>query len=352
MATRQHFATLDGLRGLAAAAVMLRHLTEDFSLPQVVGHGYLAVDLFFILSGFVICWAYERRLDQGWSKAEFARVRLVRLLPMIVLGSLLGGLLTGLERPSLSHLIEATLLSMIALPCPWHGVLFPVDGPLWSMFYELLSNAVYVMVRPRLIGKVLLLAITAAAAATAFVAFRLGGLDAGFLTHHGWAGAPRLAFPFLAGVLIHQLYKRRSILSFRAPAWLLAAVLVAVLVTPNGLGGGGLDIFYSLIVLPALVWLGLHSQVGRRSAGVCALAGELSYPLYVVHKPIEVAMGHLVSHLAAPKRAAAAGGCVIIVVVLASVASRRYDVPVRRFLTELTKPRTRLDPAVAVAVRG
>ena len=314
---------------------MLRHLNEPFCLPQLVGHGYLAVDFFFILSGFVICWAYEQRLATGWSNVEFVRVRLIRLLPLIALGSVLGGLATGLERPSLSHLIEATLLSMATMPFPWRGALFPVNGPLWSMFYELVSNGVYVAARPLLGRKVLLSTMMVAALAVIVVAVRIGNLDAGFLIHHGWAGAPRLAFPFLAGVLIYRFYVRDPSSRFAAPAWMLAVALVAVLVLPevNGPGGAALDILCSLVVLPALVWFGVRARVGARVARMCAVAGELSYPVYVIHKPIEIAAGHLADRWATPWRAMAAGGCVVVIFSLASLAARRYDAPIRRRLT-------------------
>src|SRR5580693_5691081 len=88
--SKHHIATLDGLRGVAALDVMAFHGTFGTTFHQYVSRGYLAVDFFFVLSGYVIARAYEARLEAGWSKREFFRIRAIRLYPMIVIGMALG----------------------------------------------------------------------------------------------------------------------------------------------------------------------------------------------------------------------------------------------------------------------
>ena len=91
--TKPHYDILDGLRGIAALTVVWFHIFEAFAtshLDQRINHGYLAVDFFFILSGFVIGYAYDDR----WKKmtvTEFLKRRLIRLHPMVVIGAVIGG---------------------------------------------------------------------------------------------------------------------------------------------------------------------------------------------------------------------------------------------------------------------
>lgn len=97
LAPKTHYAILDGLRGVAAIMVVLYHLFEgsmsdrEFHTDQIINHGYLSVDFFFMLSGFVIGYA----CDDRWGRMnlwDFCKRRLVRLQPMVVFGMLIGGI--------------------------------------------------------------------------------------------------------------------------------------------------------------------------------------------------------------------------------------------------------------------
>ena len=84
---------VNGLRGVAALMVILYHIFEGFATSptdQRFNHGYLAVDFFFVLSGFVIGYAYDDRWKAGFKTKGFFKRRLIRLHPMIVLGFVLG----------------------------------------------------------------------------------------------------------------------------------------------------------------------------------------------------------------------------------------------------------------------
>ncbi len=125
--SKQHFHILDGLRGIAALAVVVFHFMEwiipDFT-QNFIGHGFLAVDFFFCLSGFVIAYAYDKRLPQMGIRAFFTS-RLIRLHPLVIIGTLLG--LLGLfldpfadhasaHSPGNIALIFVCALLMIPLP--------------------------------------------------------------------------------------------------------------------------------------------------------------------------------------------------------------------------------------------
>ena len=94
--SKSHYHILDGLRGVASIMVVIFHVFETFNVGnrfvQIINHGYLAVDFFFVLSGFVVAYAYDDR----WGKMtqwDFYKRRLVRLQPMVIMGSLIGAAL-------------------------------------------------------------------------------------------------------------------------------------------------------------------------------------------------------------------------------------------------------------------
>lgn len=94
LSIKPHYPILDGLRGVAAIIVVTFHLAEPLGtshLDILVNHGYLAVDFFFLLSGFVMGYAYDDR----WGKmtvGSFLKRRVERLQPMVILGMTLGAI--------------------------------------------------------------------------------------------------------------------------------------------------------------------------------------------------------------------------------------------------------------------
>ena len=93
LASKPHYEILDGLRGVAAVMVIIFHLFEAHAggshLTQIINHGYLAVDFFFMLSGFVIGYAYDDRWNR-MTVGTFFKRRIIRLHPMVIMGSIVG----------------------------------------------------------------------------------------------------------------------------------------------------------------------------------------------------------------------------------------------------------------------
>ena len=163
--TKPHYELLDGLRGVAALLVVFYHIFEGLSfaaggtLITVINHGYLAVDFFFILSGFVIGYAYDDRLGKSMSLGNFFKRRLIRLHPMIVMGAVLGVIFYLLQGSvqwdgthiSLSLVMLALLCAMFFIPAApgacydirGNGEMFPLNGPSWSLFFEYIGNILY-----------------------------------------------------------------------------------------------------------------------------------------------------------------------------------------------------------------
>ena len=156
---KNHFEILDGLRGVAAVMVVIFHLFDAFSvdnhLIKIINHGYLAVDFFFLLSGFVIGYAYNDRWNKMSLKIFFKR-RLIRLHPMVIMGMIIGAICfyfgaSPILFPQLSQVpFWKVLLTMFVgftlLPLPtsmdirgW-GEMHPLNGPAWTLFFEYVGN--------------------------------------------------------------------------------------------------------------------------------------------------------------------------------------------------------------------
>ena len=187
--TKQHFEILDGLRGVAALAIVVFHFMEwvfpDAS-KNFIGHGFLAVDFFFCLSGFVIGYAYDDRLGK-MGIGEFFKSRLIRLHPLVILGSVLG-LIALLVDPFGDHaalhsagsIFLLFLTSVFVVPYPVMQErsynLFSLNAPAWSLFWEYVANIIYAFVLVRLGRRALLILTVIAAAALGFVAYKTGNL--------------------------------------------------------------------------------------------------------------------------------------------------------------------------------
>lgn len=152
--TKPHYELLDGLRGVAALLVIWYHVFEGFAtspVDQWLNHGYLAVDFFFILSGFVIGYAYDDRWKSTMDVKGFFKRRLIRLHPMVVMGAVLGAVtfcIQGCEQwdgmqVAVSSVLLAILLNFFMIPAlpgaapevRGNGEMFPLNGPAWSLFF-------------------------------------------------------------------------------------------------------------------------------------------------------------------------------------------------------------------------
>lgn len=361
---KAHYLLLDALRGVAALCVICYHFGEAFAtspLDQGFNHGYLAVDFFFVLSGFVIGYAYDERLRAGrLSCWGFVCKRLVRLQPMMVMGAVLG-LITycigGCLRWDGSHvealpIAGAFLLNLLMLPLLPGSALdvrgnnegYPLNGPSWSLFFEYLGSLLFVLAVRRLSVKALRAWVLALGLClAAYSLFKVSGfhnIGVGWsMTLLGFAGGLlRVAFSMSLGLLVFRTFRP---LKLRGAFWWCAAVLVVLLGMPYvGVGSAlWLNSVYELLLLggvfPLVVVLG--ASVQPREGGesrLCTLLGNLSYPLYAVHYPFmylfyawvwDNGLGFWETVWVMPL-------LVVGVVVLAYVAWRFYDVPVRRRL--------------------
>ena len=220
--TKPHYAVLDGLRGVAAITVVCFHIFEAFAtshLDQRNNHGYLAVDFFFMLSGFVVGYAYDDRWKTMTTK-EFIKRRIIRLHPMVVMGAIIGAIMFysqgcsvwDVTKVTFSSLAIATLLNALLIPAlPGHevrglGEMFPLNGPSWSLFFEYIGNILYALIIRRFSTKVLagLVILFGVGLAVFAILGPLGDICAGFsfTGTEFTAGSLRLLFSFTAGLFL------------------------------------------------------------------------------------------------------------------------------------------------------
>ena len=373
LASKPRYEILDGLRGVAAVLVVLFHLLETYSgcqAHQIINHGYLAVDFFFVLSGFVIGYAYDDRWDKMTTWGFFKR-RLVRLQPMVIMGTVVGACFylfgQGDGFPLIGNVpgwkvLLAFVMGCLMIPCGagmdirgW-GEMNSFNGPNWSLTWEYVGNILYALVFRRLpkIG----LAILAAAAAFCTLDLCLdwnvfGLLTEGHAGHRytvigGWSltseqvyvGLTRLFYPFIIGLLISRIGK---FIKVKNGFWWCSLIL-AVLFSIPCVGGADnvLNGVYNatciLILMPLVVMMGAGSHIkGEKSAKVCNFLGEISYPLYITHYPLMyMQMNWAWSHPDAPAYAhvMVCIGCFLLSIGIAYACLKLYDIPVRKWLTE------------------
>ncbi len=336
------YSTVNGLRGVAALAVATHHGQGFFGRWMAEG-GYRAVDLFFVLSGFVLAHAYERRFETGMTTRAFFWIRLRRFYPLYLVGVLIGSLSAAVAwkldtgTPAPFGLVRTIGFGLFMLPYPTLNpdqMLYPVNVPAWSLFFELVINVVYVAFRRRLSTPFLLLTVPLAGAMLAVVGMVHGSLDLGSRWGSFGGGLLRVYFSFFAGVLIFRLFPHagtRSILSWG----LLALSIVLVVAWPKGPVRVGFDLVCVLLLLPAIVALAVRFEPSKRARSVFETLGAISFPLYAIHYPIlEFASRVLRATGSQPAAVAPWAGVVLLVAIcFASVLlDRFYDGPVQQAL--------------------
>lgn len=336
--SKAHFEVLDGLRGTAALMVVLFHFSEPLlGDPQAnpLGHVFLAVDFFFCLSGFVIGYAYDGRRELG--VAGFVRTRLLRLHPLVLAGATLGLLsflldpYGGTARAADVALAYASVLLLVpyaaGLPDRF-DLLFQLNAPAWSLFWEYVASLAYALVLWRLPRRALLALVLCAGAALAALAWHAGTIDGGWGLSNWWQGGLRTAYSFCAGLLA---WRWRFVLRTRCGYLLLSLALVAGLLAART---WMLELALVLAGFPLLVALGAGGTVSGRAGTLCRFMGRISYPLYITHNMLIWPFAHFVqrAHPGPLLTAAVVAGGVGVALATAYAALRWFDEPLRTCL--------------------
>ncbi|MEB0264031.1 MULTISPECIES: acyltransferase [unclassified Mucilaginibacter] len=346
--TKQHFDMLDGLRGVAALSVVCFHFMEMVYAPErnFIAHGFLAVDFFFCLSGFVIGYAYDDRIGK-MGVVEFFKSRIIRLHPLVILGSIFG-LLAFLFDPfavmpngySAGKIALIFLSSVLLMPYPIMQErafnLFSFNAPAWSLFWEYVANVFYAFILFRVGRKLLLILTVFAALSICYVAYRTGNVIGGWSGGTFWDGSARISYSFLAGLLI---YRSKWVIKNKLGFVGLGALLILAFVMPFNKWVWLTEPLVVLFYFPLLVSLGAGAVLTPGLKKLCQFSGNMSYPLYMTHYAAIWAFGNYYN---ANKPATGQLALIIIVGMILLVAFAYlvmvfYDIPVRKYLTAKRK---------------
>ncbi|ANE50812.1 acyltransferase family protein [Flavisolibacter tropicus] len=311
MASKPHYPILDALRGVAALTVVAFHIFEAHATSpsdQIINHGYLAVDFFFLLSGFVIGYAYDDR----WSKmsvGNFLRRRVERLQPMVIIGMVIGAVCFYFQASSVWPVIATVpswklllvmVIGFIMIPLPpsmdirgWNET-YPLNGPGWSLFYEYVVNILYALFIRKLSKTLLTILVMLAGAVLIQYAVTSASGD----VIGGWSlepaqlrvGFTRVMYPFFAGLLLFRTVRLTRVKN----AFQWCSLLLLVILAAPRIGGeqqlwmnGLYDSLCIVFLFPLIVYLGASGElITSTSKRWCKFLGDISYPIYITHYPL------------------------------------------------------------------
>lgn len=307
----QRYVALDGLRGALAIAVVIHHLAL-LGGKHWFNSAWIAVDVFFALSGFILSHTYAQRINEGMGFSAFMYRRLDRLYPLYLLGTLLG--ILAFWTGSLHALDWRTVVAaLVVLPTPeaelWTrpgpaSPAFPVNDPSWSLFFELIASALFfawLKLGSRWL-RVLAAATVVALYAAAVVAY---GPHSGWSTYNFAGGLPRVALFFFLGVLLYRLHRPMA-RGMAAPLALVALLVLCFAVRNH------VVVYATLLVLaPVTILATAECRVDAQGRwhGVLDQLGRISYPIYILHYPVAMALRAALPALPPPAYVALGVAC-------------------------------------------
>ncbi len=346
--SRERLVLLDGMRGIAAFAVIVDHVPSE-PLRQLLSGRHLAVDFFFVLSGLVLAMAYSGMVKKPAGVARFFTLRMIRLYPLYLLGLMTGMAVTlffalrGWGEVEPGTFLPSALSGLLFLPSPStfgavppQDTLFPFDGPAWSLFFELIANLAWA-VGALLVGIRLRLVFLAICAVWVGVSvFNANLLGAGWLWSDFDVGLSRVLFSFFCGVAIHDLLALRRI--GKVPVILPFGLFLLVLAFPAPEAyRHGFDVFAVLVLIPVTVYLAAQARIWRIADPACRWLGKVSYGVYILHVPLFMGVGVVLAKLGTGQTFN-----VIFMAVFAAlvthVATIVYEVPLQRWLKKTLLP--------------
>ena len=366
--TKAHYDLLDGLRGVAALMVIWYHVFEGYAFAgggniETLNHGYLAVDFFFILSGFVIGYAYDDRWGKSLTMKDFFKRRLIRLHPMVIMGAVLGAITFCIQgcvqwdgtHVAISMIMLSLLCTIFFIPAMpgvgyevrGNGEMFPLNGPCWSLFFEYIGNILYALFIRRLSNKALtVFVVLLGAALAAFAVFNVstyGNIGVGWTLDgvNFLGGSLRMLFPFSLGMLMSRNFKPMKV---KGAFWICTIALIALFSVPYLEGmeplcmNGIYEAFCVIVAFPIILWIGASgTTTDVQSTKVCKFLGDISYPVYVIHYPLMYLFYAwlIKNQLYTLGETWQVALCVYaLCIVLAYLSLKFYDEPLRKYLAK------------------
>ena len=335
--TTVHIPALDGLRGIAAFIVLMFHAAQIIWPDCILPHAYLAVDFFFLLSGYMVAHAYEEKLKTSMSVWRFAAIRLARFYPMVFAGAVFGVLYFGLKQILKAPFEASDILTSFAAALTFmpsmalyatQKQLYPLNPPEWTLFYELAVNFIYASFAHRLTAARLAAVCVVSAVALIYVAVKNHGLDVGTLKDSFGAAFVRTLFPFSVGLLLHRF---KPVWRMDGPLSLIPFfLLVAILCMPLDNRSAAYALVAVGLIFPSIILYASLCKLSPTLDRICTVLGTLSYPLYAVHYPILTIIARLAAHIDVSATPILAGfGCLSSIAV-ATFLYKFWDKPIRQ----------------------
>ena len=333
--------TLDALRGVAAIAVVAFHYPE-WLVPLSPSSGYLAVDLFFVLSGIVIARSYDARFGGGMSSAEFLGKRLIRLYPLYALGTLLGlsfrlaSVLGHFQHFNVPELLMTAARSAFFIPSPAGRdtpVLFPLDLPAWSLFWELMVNVLFALSWRFLTGARLVAIVLVSATGLVFLIIASGNANGGFTSSSWLMGFTRAVFGFAFGVLLAR-YTAKDRRRPSAVAFVTLTAATVFLLSVHTELRAAYDLCCILILFPLIAHLAVRFEPPAVLQSTATFLGLISYALYLLSFPLLGAVNVVLPRLSIDPGIRLTAVLVAALLAACWLADRIYDAPLRRYLAE------------------
>lgn len=301
--------------------VMVYHFNVRAALFVVHGKplfstAALSVDLFFMLSGFVLAFSYGQKVKAGMRFSKYMSKRLIRLYPMYFIGLIIGlisailligtpyanfgysGISNGffLNAFFMPYIHNYTIYSFGGVRGNW-GEIFMLNPPGWSLFFEMFVSIIFVFLaklEDRTLNYFCGISFTFLIA-IGFATMKMKG-DFGFTAEMGWGreniwgGFPRVLFGFTLGMILLRENTIRNYIAHHLRNYFgiisLYFILIVSLSLPFNFHG-----IYSLIflVFAAPVMISLGADLQEKSIilqKITDFLGRISYPLYCVHFPV------------------------------------------------------------------
>ncbi len=339
---KPHYPILDGLRGTAAMLVVIFHLLEAvYPVPanHPMHHGYLAVDFFYLLSGFVVGYAYDDRWGRMTLK-DFFKIRLIRLHPLVILSVAIGAIAFWLDPyksgdpVSLVKLIITMLIGFTLLPSPdvrgWNET-HSLNGPCWSLLQEYIANIIYAVFGRKMRKTILWIIVIISGIALTATSVWHGDVGTGWAYSNIWIATVRMMFPFFAGLL---LFRTGKLLRIPMAYVVCSLILIVLFCLPTTKYNGWYEAACIIIAFPVVVAAGAGGKVSGRWAKLCNFSGAISYPIYIIHYPfIYIYTEWVYVKKPTPSEIVpVAVGLFVFFILLSWVVLKFYDEPVRGWL--------------------
>ena len=337
---------LDALRGVAAICVVVLHFGHSLHCGTMP-HAYLAVDFFFVLSGFVVAHAYQAKLSGSLTPLAFMQRRLIRLYPLYFAGLLLSivtftaDVLMGLPHQKRSFEVAAFVLGIFFIPTPavispgtW-GNIFPTNGPAWSLSLEFGINGIYAFCSKRLTKPVITIILLMSALAVVYGTLQHDSADLGWNWRTYLGGWARVFWSFFAGIAAFRVHLSRVSRPCRTWVGVFLGLLL-VDIFSYGLDSVPMDLLSIIVFFPAIVLVGARVRFHRLATAISGWLGATSYALYIIHRPIGDILVWLYKRWGLPLEGQSSVPTMLLWIAIALAAAwllDAVDIRVRRVLT-------------------